>query len=139
MGLQAISITSNVELIKKAADEQIEKALTEIGLLAEGYAKTNITDVGAVDTGNLRNSITNEVDMGDKSVTIGSAVEYAPYVEFGTGVHSELGGRQTPWVYQDADGNFWMTTGQKPRPYLRPAMADNIKQFEQVIKDNLTM
>lgn len=34
------------------------KALTEIGLTAEKYAKETITEAGAIDTGRLRNSIT---------------------------------------------------------------------------------
>ena len=37
-----------------------------------------------VDTGRLRNSIAHEVDANGLNATIGTNLEYAPYVEFGT-------------------------------------------------------
>ena len=37
-----------------------------------------------VDTGRLRNSITHEIDADGMDATIGSNVEYAPHIEFGT-------------------------------------------------------
>ena len=52
------------------------RALEKCGLLAEGYAKKECP----VDTGNLRNSITHEVDEGGDAVYIGTNVEYGAYV-----------------------------------------------------------
>lgn len=37
-----------------------------------------------VDTGNLKNSITVDAAPGAQRATVGTAVEYAPYVEYGT-------------------------------------------------------
>ena len=37
---------------------------------------------------------------------------YFPYVELGTGIYA-IGGRQTPWCYQDADGQWHWTKGQR--------------------------
>lgn len=54
------------------------QALEAIGARAETHAKANTP----VDTGNLRNSMAHAVS-GDAAY-IGSNVEYAPYVEFGT-------------------------------------------------------
>ena len=73
-----VHITVNTDTFLAALREQKEAALEAIGLQAEGYAKAKCP----VDTGNLRNSISHAAS-GD-SAYIGTNVEYAPYVEFGT-------------------------------------------------------
>lgn len=70
--------TDNSEEVSRNIVQAIDRALEEIGLAAEGYAKRACP----VDTGNLRNSITHAVE-GD-SAYVGTDVEYAPYVEMGT-------------------------------------------------------
>lgn len=71
---------NNKELIQKALTEQIETALTSIGMACETFAKRDCP----VDTGRLRNSITFEVRAGEKAVHVGTNVEYGKYVELGT-------------------------------------------------------
>ena len=71
-----VVIKDNSDEFLKALPEQIEQALTAIGLTAESYAKQECP----VDTGRLRNSITNAVRADEKSVYIGSNVEYAAFV-----------------------------------------------------------
>ena len=112
------------------------KALERCGMQAEGYAKENITAQKAVDTGNLRNSISHKVDPSQKRVYIGSSVEYAAYVELGTGKYAD-GGRKDPWVYQDTEGNWHHTNGQRARPYLKPAVADHKQTYRNIIEDEL--
>lgn len=68
-----VVIKDNSEEFLKALPEQIEQALTAIGLTAESYAKQDCP----VDTGRLRNSITHAVEAGEQAVYIGSNVEYA--------------------------------------------------------------
>lgn len=68
-----VVIKDNSDEFLKALPEQIEQALTAIGLTAESYAKQECP----VDTGRLRNSITNAVRADEKAVYIGSNVEYA--------------------------------------------------------------
>lgn len=132
-----VNITSHADEIREDMDGAIARALERVGLQAESFAKANCP----VDTGNLRNSITHEVSAfsfkGAKEVFIGTAVQYAPYVEFGTGVHAETGGRNTPWVYQGSDGKFYMTRGMKARPFLRPAVRDHIPEYKAIIEDEL--
>lgn len=83
--------------------------------------------------GQLRQSITHEVCP--QYGVVGTNVEYAPYVEIGTGLFSSLGtGRQTPWTYQDAEGNWYTTVGQHPQPFLRPALMNNKKEIQEEIK-----
>ena len=121
-----------------AMHTQVTRALETCGLLAEGYAQVRLTEQKAVDTGNLRNSITHKVvvNNNEHSVYVGTNVEYAPYVEYGTGKYYD-GGRKTPWFYQDDNGNWHKTEGMKARPYLRPAISDHQKEYEKIIKEEL--
>ncbi len=110
------------------------RGLEKIGLVAEGYAKK----LCPVDTGNLRNSITYVVDEQEPVAIIGTDNEYAAYVELGTGIYAEGGGgRPTPWVYQDAKGNWHYTRGNKAQPFLKPAAADHAIQYRKILEDEL--
>ena len=62
----------------KSMEDAISKALEASALVVEGAAK----NLAPVDTGNLRNSITHEVEK--KEARVGTKVEYAPFVELGT-------------------------------------------------------
>lgn len=96
---------NNVEQVEAAMDKAIAKALTMIGLKAEGNAKA----ICPVDTGRLRNSITNAIDTEANAVYIGTNVEYGPYVELGT-------------------------SRRNPHPYLRPAAADHADEYRAILK-----
>ena len=115
-----------------AMHEAVMRALERCGMEAEGYAK----DLCPVDTGNLRNSISHTVDEDEPAVYIGSNTSYAPYVELATGIYAE-GGRPTPWVYQDENGNWHWTRGNKAQPFLKPAVADHAKEYQSIIKTEL--
>ena len=121
----------NTDAVIRASRDQIKKALEECGLTAERYAKEKCP----VDTGKLLNSITQQMD-GDNKLLIGSNVEYAPYVELGTGKYAD-GGRKTSWVYEDSKGNWHMTNGQKAQPYLKPALANHTDEYAKIIRENL--
>lgn len=113
--------------------DAVLRALERIGSQAEGYAK----DLCPVDTGTLRNSIAHRVDEAEQAAYIGSDLEYAPYVELGTGIYAEDGGRPTPWVYQDAKGNWHWTRGNPAQPFLAPAVKDHAKTYSNIIEDEL--
>lgn len=127
-----VEFTDNSDEIEDALRSSLLRALEKIGLAAEGFAKK----LCPVDTGNLRNSITHEVDDGDMSVAIGSNSQYAAYVELGTGKYYP-GGRPTPWSYQDARGDWHWTAGNKAQPYLKPAATDYGSQYKKIIEDEL--
>lgn len=113
-------------------DIDLTAPLTQACLLVENEAKRKCP----VDTGQLRQSITHNVE--DNVGTIGTNVEYAPYVEYGTGIHARDGnGRQTPWSYKDAEGNWHRTVGQKPQPFLEPALLENEKAIFKLIEEGL--
>lgn len=107
----------------------IKQALTKCAYLVENAAKENCP----VDTGRLRNSITHDV-IGEEAI-IGTNVEYAPYVEFGTGLFNDEGRKDVPWTYQSADGTWHSTSGQKPQPFLEPALDDNLGEISRILKE----
>lgn len=127
-----VDFKDNSGAVLNAFQSAVEKALEECGLVAEGYAKK----LAPVDTGNLRNSISHKVDPEEPAVYIGTNSSYAAYQEFGTGIYTE-GGRDTPWVYQDAKGNWHWTRGNKAQPFLKPAVADHARQYRQIIEQEL--
>lgn len=122
--------------VLEAFDEACLRALERCGSQAEGYAK----DLVPVDTGNLRNSISHKVDSGEPAAYIGTNSEYAAYVEFGTGQHSTTGGgtTKTHWAYMGDDGKFHIGKPMKARPYLKPAVANHVGTYKNIIKDELS-
>lgn len=130
----------NIEFTDNSAEVLAEmkaaaiRGLEKCGLVAEGHAKK----LCPVDTGNLRNSITHTVDPAEPAAYIGTNNSYAAYVELGTGQYVEGGGgRPTGWVYQDAKGNWHYTHGQKPQPYIKPAVAGYAAQYRQILENEL--
>lgn len=144
-----------IEGLLPSAAKGMEKGLARV----EAQAK----DLCPYDTGELCNSIHSKVEEGAAAVTgeVGSAKEYAGYVEMGTGpVGKESGGngsginasystgeyvfqRQLKngkvvrfvtdgWVYPARGGGYRFTRGQPARPYLWPAWKAN---KQQVIAD----
>ena len=92
------------------------------------------------DTGALRRSITSKVEVDGDTIDgiIYTPLEYAPYVEYGTGLFAENGnGRQTPWLYEDDKGETHFTHGQYPQPYMRPALNENRQKVVELIKEGL--
>lgn len=120
------------EEILAAMEDAVQKALEECGLTAENYAKRLCP--GPNSTGNLRNSITHSVS--ESVAYVGTNVEYGKYVELGTGKFV-AGGRPTPWVYQDAKGNWHRTHGQKAQPFIKPAVADHVDTYQAIIEKNM--
>ena len=103
------SFNDNTDEVLNAMRGSIGRALTRIGLSAEGYAKKECP----VDTGNLRNSITNEVRQSEKAVYIGTGVEYAAYVELGT-------------------------VRTKAQPYLRPAATEHSGVYKRILEEEMS-
>jgi hypothetical protein len=96
-------------------------------------------------TGRLRNDVRVNVDEATLTCTVGCALNYAIWLEFGT-----LGGRRiepkTPggvlsWVGADGVRRFakWVIQGPiKPRPFLRPALDRNLPRIRQILTAPLT-
>lgn len=124
-----LTLDDHSDEVLSALDAALARGLEKCGLVAEGYAKKQCP----VDTGTLRNSITHTVDTNEKTVYIGTNSEYATYVEMGTGEYYPEG-RPKPWSYQDENGNWHTTAGQRAQPYLKPAVADHAEQYKNIIQ-----
>lgn len=116
------------EVLKQATIQWLFQAC----MLVEGQAVA----LAAVHISRLRNSIDYVVDEAELIGYVGTNVEYAIYVEMGTGEFAENGmGRKGGWVYQDPSGEWFFTWGQEPQPYLRPAFRKNKSQIEALAKE----
>lgn len=111
--------------------EKLEAALGMACALVERAAK----EKAPKGNGELRRSITSKVE-GDVGIVF-TPLEYAPYVEFGTGLFAEDGnGRQdVPWHYKDDKGEWHSTSGMHPNPFLRPAFDENKENIMKIIKE----
>ena len=130
-----------------------EKAMTIIGMKAEKYAKARCP-VGTPEStgwtdkngkrhpnkgyrgGTLRNSITFDVQIDGTSaeLAVGTNVEYAPYVELGTGPKFKS---PPEWESFTAKKGGGQKNGMAPRPYLRPAIEDHINEYKNIIETEM--
>lgn len=109
MAIDGVTVNEdNTEEVSQGIVRAIDRALEEVGLAAEGFAKRGCP----VDTGNLRNSITHVVESAEDAVYVGTNVEYAAYVELGT-------------------------TRTQAQPYLRPAATEHGATYRSIIERNL--
>lgn len=126
-----------VERLDNIVDEtKLKQAIGKACALVERSAKQNAPK----GNGELRRSITSKVESIDNQVvgTVFTPLLYAPYVEFGTGLFAENGGRQdVPWCYRDDEGNWHSTSGQPPKPYMRPALEENREAIKRLMKEGM--
>ena len=126
-----------LESLEEVANaDGIRQAMGKACALVEREAKQKAPK----DTGELRRSITSEVkeEGGEIQGIVFTPLEYAPYVEYGTGLFAENGGRtDVPWCYQDDKGEWHSTSGMKPQPFMRPALDENREQIIDIIKGAL--
>ena len=133
-----VRIESNISNADKDMHDAIIHALELCGQVAEGHAIVNVP----VDTGNLKQHITHKVNEDEQAVYIGTNVEYAPYVELGTGIYATGGGgRRTPWKYVAGKGSKYyeggkvhITQGQKPVHFLKRAITEHQTEYGEIIK-----
>lgn len=154
-----------IDKIEDIGDVQaIASAMQEACKLVEGAA----IDKAPKDTGALRRSITSKIEVTGSEIDgiVFTPLEYAPYVEYGTGIYAENGGTSGYWVYvgdKDYDPDrkkshkrytleeakqivaimrskglkAYYTNGMHPQPFLRPALEENKDEIIQIIKEAL--
>jgi len=124
--------------VLKELDAKIERILEAWGQQGVSYVKQVITAESRVDTGAMRNSFSHQVDAGENVVYVGTNNEYALYHEYGTGIYADNGkGRQTPWVYQDAHGEWHRTRGMKPIHMIKNGIGHHVNDFKKIAEDEL--
>ena len=115
------------ERLKNAA----AKWLLQACILVEGQAVL----LAPVATSRLKQSIDYIVDDDELVGYVGTNVDYAIYVEFGTGEFAENGnGRKGGWMYKDPSGEWFFTWGMEPQPYSRPAFRQTKGQIEALAR-----
>lgn len=137
MKIEIENLNAVVDMLDNVANkEQIKVSLGKACALVEASAKRKAPK----GTGELRRSITSEIREvgGIPEGVVFTPLEYAPYVEYGTGLFAEEGGRtDVPWSYQDDEGEWHSTSGQHPQPYMRPALNENREKIAQILKEGL--
>lgn len=137
MANNAITVEGADRIVKKllkVADQQtINQTLGKACAVVERAAK----EKAPKGTGELRRSITSKVE--NNQGIIFTPLEYAPYVEYGTGLFAEDGnGRQdVPWHYQDDKGQWHTTSGMHPQPFMRPALNEHRVEILRILKEGI--
>lgn len=138
-----IMTEDNTKEILAGLEKATQIAMTTIGMKAEKYAKA-LCPVGTPEStgkkgyrgGTLRNSITFQAESTNSGgfVAIGSNVEYAPYVELGTGPQFEA---PPEWEQFDAPQGSGKGKGMRPRHFLRDAIVDHKEEYINILKSEL--
>lgn len=133
MNIQFENVDGVLEAIDDLADvSNLEAALGKACALVERSAKQKAPK----DTGALIRSIASRIE-GTEGIVY-TPLEYAPYVEYGTGLFAENGGRMdVPWNYKDDKGVWHSTSGQKPQPFMGPALEENREEILRILKEGL--
>lgn len=151
-----------LDRLNKLADlRQVENGINIATLFLEGEV-AKLAPKGR--TGELQGSIKSRVDGLTGEVY--TPLEYAPYVEYGTGLFAtgkEGGRKEVPWVYVEGQGSSgraktihteqsadeavaWLrskgleaykTSGEKPQPFMRPALDNNRETIVQLLGEGL--
>ena len=155
-------MADNVEI--EGMDNLIKK-LEALGGTVVSIRKEMVQNMGDVadmmarkaptDTEKLKPNIQVKDDSTDTELNVKcgifveSAINYAIYQEYGTGIYAENGqGRQTPWLWQVksqkwADifgievGQSVLWHGNQPHPFIRPAWDENKDKIEEKLRSAL--
>lgn len=132
----------------KVANMELRSVVNKATELVHGQAKA-LAPVG--DTGQLAGSIHMQVKDTGKELQgrVYTNCEYAPYVEFGTGIKGngtypyDVEGftpeyKDKGWAYFDEDKGEWIyTKGQEAQPYMYPALKNHEKTIRKMFKDGV--
>ncbi len=125
------SLMAKLDALGGDAKATLTRAIDDCGQFVKDDARLRCPE----DTGDLRQSIDKETKVsGDRiSSTVGTSMDYAGYVELGTGQKGEATNTNP-----NIDASYrqdW--TGQPAQPYLYPALKDNEDQLAEKIKKDL--
>lgn len=132
--------------IKVEGEKELQAQLLRFLGASERQAKAEIVNAGEairtrakqtvpVKDGALRNSITRLLEDSGLTVTVGSNIEYAPFIEYGTRKMEQAHGQHDP----EAPVTDWaakrerQATGQQ-MPFLTPAFLEERKKFIKALE-----
>jgi HK97 gp10 family phage protein len=127
MAIVKVKLEWNGEIEKEQMHQAMFRAMIRSTNLIQSKARLK----SPVDEGNLRASIVTMVDKLGLIGIVSTNLEYAPFIEFGTG-RFVAGGRSTPWVYKHPKYGFIRTVGHKAQPFLRPSLAESEEAIRKI-------
>ncbi|MGN0655292.1 MAG: HK97-gp10 family putative phage morphogenesis protein [Ruminiclostridium sp.] len=131
-GLDAIA--KKLRYIGVNTEEIVDRALHKGAIAIQADAKRLVPKK----TGRLAGSISVEKITGGYSV--GTNIDYGPYVELGTGTEGNPAYPHTQrqsWRYMDENGNWHYVKAMRPRPYMQPAFSNNQSRVVKIIRNDL--
>lgn len=135
--------------LSRLGEIDMTPAVNKATVLVQGTAK----NIVAVDKGVLKGSISKEVTRKSNGSVVGRVftnMEYAPFVEFGTGAKGSgtypynvkglsLSYRPTPWAFENEEGELIWTNGQVAQPFMYPAIKQNEAKIKKLLRDEYTV
>lgn len=131
-------VTAMLNRLGEGAERGLQQGLLRGGEAVRAEAVANVP----VATGDLKKSIVVEQTDGT-SVTVGPNLEYGIYVEFGTGPKGDPSVAHTTkkgWSYKHPKTGkevFVSFSGQKPQPFLVPALLSQKDAVIEAIKEGV--
>lgn len=142
-----IQLPPGIQNLRASANLGFQKGLTRsVGLVTNSAIRNSPKAV----TGNLRRSIQAKPVEGIGGRFLGEVVQdtkvakYGPFVEYGTGIYGPkkepikpVNAKMLAW--KGPDGMIYRRSvkGMKPRPYMRPALNDNIENIKVIMQDEI--
>ncbi|WP_462420008.1 HK97-gp10 family putative phage morphogenesis protein [Salinicoccus sp. Marseille-QA3877] len=121
-------LVTALQVYSDRVQEEAEQGVSETAMLLN----TEASSKAPVDEGNLKNSI--QSDIGGLEATVSVGAFYAPFVEYGTGIHASGPGgsraKKIPWTYKAANGQFYTTYGNPAQPFWFPSIDVAQKYFK---------
>lgn len=113
-------------------DNALAAGVSKAALLVQGSAKNK----APVDSGALRQSIRADkakIQRENVTATVSTNLEYAPYVEFGTGSRGQSTNTNTE--VEVSYRSDWR--GNKAQPFLWPALRENRNNSIKIIREEV--
>ncbi len=128
------SLLRKIDTLGGNSQKALKKGIQKATIHVQGDAK-NLAPVG--DSGFLRNSIQTNIQEKNGVITgkVSTNLEYAQYVEFGTGQR----GASSPAPPKSPENVSYRQdwSGMEAQPYLYPAIKHNEGKVKQMVKEEL--
>ncbi len=125
---------NGIESLNRKIDRLIEHDIKDAVTKATSLVFTEAKLTVPVDQGNLRKSLHMEVEDKEKETVgkVATNMEYAPYVEFGTG---RRGTGSYPYEIEGVQLSYNQKyAGQTAQPYLYPSLENNRDECRMIIE-----
>lgn len=129
-------LADKIEELEAALEKHLKEAMVSAMRRVEATAKDRVP----VDSGTLRASIAHEIRKISSNVLrghIGSSVNYAADVEFGTDAHTITADSAEALHWTDGGEDVFAKSVSHPgtpaQPYLGPAIEENIDEIEELL------